>query len=209
LCVIGLLPSYLERSGSSLVMMVDNLIRKSGHSLSGFYLDDFNKLAQTIEILEKEQQKTLLIGVTYALLDFAEQFPFKLKYTSVMETGGMKGRRKEIIRDEVHALLKKPFEVEAIHSEYGMTELLSQAYAKQDGLFTPVPWMKALIRDEEDPLKVTTSGRGGLNIIDLANVHSCSFIATEDAGECFGDGSFTVNGRIDSSDIRGCSLMHT
>jgi hypothetical protein len=208
-CILGLLPSYLERTGSSLVMMVDNLIKKSGHPLSGFYLDDFKKLANTLNILEGEQQKTLLIGVTFALLDFAEQMPTKLMYTSVMETGGMKGRRKEIIRGEVHDLLTTKFDIEAIHSEYGMTELLSQAYAKADGLFSPVPWMKVLIRDEEDPLNVSATGRGGLNIIDLANVHSCSFIATEDAGECFNDGSFIVNGRIDNSDIRGCSLMYS
>jgi hypothetical protein len=145
--------------------------------------------------------------VTFALLDFADQFPIKLKYTSVMETGGMKGRRKEMIRSEVHDVLKRRFAVESIHSEYGMTELLSQAYAEREGLFSSVPWMKALVRDEEDPLHVSATGRGGLNIIDLANVHSCSFIATEDAGACFGDGSFAVNGRIDNSDIRGCSLM--
>jgi hypothetical protein len=126
-----------------------------------------------------------------------------------METGGMKGRRKEMIRDEVHSFLNEKFSTQAIHSEYGMTELLSQAYSKKDGLFSPVPWMKVLIRDEEDPLHLTTTGRGGLNIIDLANVHSCSFIATEDAGECYSNGTFTVNGRIDNSDIRGCSLMYT
>jgi phenylacetate-coenzyme A ligase PaaK-like adenylate-forming protein len=208
-CIIGLLPSYLERTGSSLVMMVDNLIKNSGHRLSGFYLYDFKKLSNTLQILEDKKQKALLIGVTFALLDFAEQFPMKLTYTSVMETGGMKGRRKEMIRCEIHDLLKRQFDVNAIHSEYGMTELLSQAYAKQDGLFSPVPWMKVLIRDEEDPLNVSATGRGGLNFIDLANVYSCSFIATEDAGECFNDGSFIVNGRIDNSDIRGCSLMYT
>jgi phenylacetate-coenzyme A ligase PaaK-like adenylate-forming protein len=208
-CIIGLLPSYLERAGSSLVMMVDSLIKESTHASSGFYLDDFGKLATTLRQLEAQQQKTLLIGVTFALLDFAEQYPMQLQYTSVMETGGMKGRRKEMIRDEVHSFLNEKFSAQAIHSEYGMTELLSQAYSKKDGLFSPVPWMKVLIRDEEDPLHINTTGRGGLNIIDLANVHSCSFIATEDAGECYSNGTFTVNGRIDNSDIRGCSLMYT
>lgn len=207
-CILGLLPSYLERKGSSLVLMVDNLVNRTNHQLSGFYLDDFEKLADTLEKLEAQQQKTLLIGVTFALLDFAESLPMKLKYTTIMETGGMKGRRQEMVREEVHAILKKQFSVEFIHSEYGMTELLSQAYAKQDGVFSTVPWMKVLIRDEEDPFNISATGRGGLNIIDLANVHSCSFIATEDAGECLPDGTFVVNGRIDNSDIRGCSLMY-
>jgi phenylacetate-coenzyme A ligase PaaK-like adenylate-forming protein len=208
-CVLGLLPSYLERSGSSLVMMVDDLIKRSNHPKSGFYLNDFSMLADTINTLELNQQKTLLMGVTFALLDFAEQFSLRLNHTTIMETGGMKGRRQEMIRDEVHEVLKKKFGLSAIHSEYGMTELLSQTYSKQDGLFSPVPWLKILIRDEEDPLKVIRTGRGGLNIIDLPNMHSCSFIATEDAGECFADGSFIVNGRIDNSDMRGCSLMYT
>jgi phenylacetate-coenzyme A ligase PaaK-like adenylate-forming protein len=208
-CIVGLLPSYLERNNSSLVMMVDRLIKQSNHPFSGFYLDNFKKLSQTLLSLEKQGQKTLLIGVTFALLDFAEQFPMKLSHTYIMETGGMKGRRKEMVREEVHSILKKQFEVETIHSEYGMTELLSQAYAQQDGFFTPVPWMKVLIRDDEDPLNISATGRGGLNIIDLANIYSCSFIAAEDIGAVYPDGKFTVSGRIDASDVRGCSLMYT
>lgn len=208
-CIIGLLPSYLERSGSSLVTMVDNLIDLSTNPLSGFYLYDFDKLFDSLLILEQQQQKTLVIGVTFALLDFADKYSSQLHHTQIMETGGMKGRRKEMIRDEVHGILKQRFGLKHVHSEYGMTEMLSQAYAKSDGVFSPSPWMKALVRDEEDPLKLDFVGKGGLNIIDLANIYSCSFLATEDAGECFSNNTFTVNGRIDSSDLRGCSLMYT
>jgi phenylacetate-coenzyme A ligase PaaK-like adenylate-forming protein len=206
-CIIGLLPSYLERNGSSLTYMVQQLITLSGHKESGFYLYDFKSLAATLQSLEERKQKTLLIGVTFALLDFAEEFPIKLKYTTIMETGGMKGRRREMVRDEVHTVLKKSFQVAAIHSEYGMTELLSQGYSSGHGIFNTVPWMKVLVRDEDDPLLVTEKGRGVINVIDLANVHSCSFIATDDAGRIFEDGSFEVLGRRDNSDIRGCSLM--
>lgn len=206
-CIIGLLPAYLERQHSSLVMMVDELIRDSGHSESGFYLYEHEKLAATLQLLESKKQQTLLIGVTFALLDFAEKFPQQLKHTIVMETGGMKGRRREMTRLEVHDQLTKQLGVEKIHSEYGMTELLSQAYSKGDGIFVCPPWMKILVRDEEDPLTVRTRGRGVINIIDLANADSAAFIATDDMGMIYEDGSFEVFGRIDNSDIRGCSLM--
>lgn len=205
--IIGLLPSYLERQGSSLVMMVDELIRLSAHKESGFYLYEFEKLAAALHELETRKQKTLLIGVTYALLDFAERHPMKLQHTTIMETGGMKGRRKEIVREEVQAFLRERFQVEGIHSEYGMTELLSQGYSADNGIFKTVPWMKVLVRDEDDPLLVTEKGRGLINVIDLANIYSCSFIATDDVGRIFDDGSFEVIGRRDNSDIRGCSLM--
>lgn len=206
-CIIGLLPSYLERKGSSLIMMVEELIQLSGNNKSGFYLNEFEKLAQVLKELEAQKQKTLLIGVTFALLDFAEQFPMKLENTIIMETGGMKGRRKEMIREEVHSFLQKQFMVPAIHSEYGMTELLSQAYSFGNGVFNTVPWMRVLVRDEDDPLLVTEKGRGLINVIDLANIYSCSFIATDDVGRIYENGSFEVAGRRDNSDIRGCSLM--
>jgi len=218
-CILGLLPSYLERNNSSLVFMVDELIRKSGHEQSDFYLYEYDKLLETLKTLEEKKQKTLLIGVTFALLDFAGQHSFPLKHTTIMETGGMKGRREELVRDEVHELLKRKFQVDVVHSEYGMTELLSQAYSKGNGVFYCPPWMKVLVRDEEDPLAVLSSEfrvqasdsrlttRGVINIIDLANIYSCAFIATDDAGKLHTDGSFEVIGRIDNSDIRGCSLM--
>jgi hypothetical protein len=157
--------------------------------------------------LEKRKQKNLLIGVTFALLDFAEQFPIPLQYTTIMETGGMKGRRKEMIREELHTVLKNAFAIDSIHSEYGMTELLSQAYSRGDGIFKTPPWMKILARDEEDPLLVKQTGSGIINVIDLANIHSCSFIATDDAGKIYEDVSFEVLGRVDGSDLRGCSLL--
>jgi hypothetical protein len=206
-CIIGLLPSYLERNNSSLVMMVDELIKESDYPDSGFYLYDFDRLKDTLQRLELRGTKTLLIGVTFALLDFAEKYPMKLKHTVVMETGGMKGRRKELTRAEVHQLLQQNLGTNSIHSEYGMTELLSQAYSKGDGRFVCPPWMKVLVRDEEDPLLVKNSGSGVLNVIDLANVYSCSFLATEDVGIVYEDGSFEVWGRLDNSDIRGCSLL--
>ncbi len=206
-CIIGLLPSYLERKGSSLILMVEELIKLSGNSKSGFYLNEFEKLANVLQELEAQKQKTLLIGVTFALLDFAEQFPMQLKNTVVLETGGMKGRRKEMIREEVHSFLQKQFGVPAIHSEYGMTELLSQGYSFGNGLFNTVPWMKVLVRDEDDPLLVSEKGKGLINVIDLANVYSCSFIATDDVGTIYEDKSFEMLGRRDNSDIRGCSLM--
>jgi len=212
-CVIGLLPAYLERANSSLVYMVDKLVRQSGHEKSGFYLNEYEKLYNTLLHLEDKKQKTLLIGVTFALLDFADAYNLPLRYTIMMETGGMKGRRKEMIRDEVHEHLKKSFSLSSIHSEYGMTELLSQAYSKGDGIFNCPPWMKVLAREEDDPLHLQSEPgnnaikRGALNVIDLANVYSCSFIATDDAGKVFPDGSFEVQGRMDNSDIRGCNLL--
>ena len=257
-CIIGLLPSYLERKDSSLVYMVDKLIGLCEHPQSDFYLDEYEKLFAVLNELEKHQQKTLLIGVTFALLDFAEKFSLLHRHTVVMETGGMKGRREEMIREEVHAILKKSFSLEHIHSEYGMTELLSQAYSKGEGIFNCPPWMKVLVRDDEDPLNVQslvdsreslvrssesgvqsresigrhrladgdagiksqvqgnrlttndsrlTTLTGAINIIDLANIYSCSFIATDDVGKIYPDGSFEVLGRMDGSDLRGCSLM--
>jgi hypothetical protein len=211
-CIIALLPSYLERNNSSLVLMADKLIQQSKHPQSGFYLQDTEALHETLVSLENKQQKTLLIGVTFALLDFAEKYSLPLHYTTIMETGGMKGRRKEMTRQEVHSALCKSFQLQNIHSEYGMTELLSQAYSKGDGIFNCPPWMKILIRDEDDPLTVHTSTQnkivsGAINIIDLANIYSCSFIATEDAGKLFADDSFEVLGRLDNSDISGCSLL--
>ncbi len=208
LCILALLPSYLERQGSSLIYMVEDLIAKSNHKQSGFYLDDFITLKDRLEKLDSSGVKTLLIGVSFALLDFVEQYSFNLKNTIIMETGGMKGRRKELVREELHVLLKQGFGVSTIHSEYGMTELLSQAYSKGDGLFNTPPWMQILIRDTEDPLSYQSNGKtGGLNIIDLANINSCSFIATQDLGKRFEDGSFNIIGRFDHSDVRGCNLM--
>ena len=210
-CILGLLPSYLEKGDSSLVYMVNDLIKQSHHLQSGFYLYDLEKLKETLLVLERANQKTLLIGVTYALLDFAEKFPISLMNTFIMETGGMKGRREELTRMEVHDQLKKAFGKTEIHSEYGMTELLSQAYAKKEGRFQCPPWMKVLIRDDEDPLSIQHSGpgvvSGGISIIDLANVYSCSFIATDDVGKLYPDKSFEVLGRMDGSDLRGCSLL--
>jgi hypothetical protein len=243
-CIIALLPSYLERKNSSLVFMVEELVRQSRHLQSGFYRYEHEKLFRMLQQLEAQKQKTLFIGVSFALLDFAEQYSLPLKHTVIMETGGMKGRKEEMVRDELHQILKDRFEIDAIHSEYGMTELLSQAYSKKDGIFQAPPWMKVFIRDEEDPLNVHAAGQsyetlrrsmpdysrpesggdspftpdayrdhhspfttGAINIVDLANVHSCSFIATDDAGKLYEDGSFEVLGRIDNSDVRGCSLM--
>lgn len=207
-CILALLPSYLEREGSSLIYMVDDLIQKSGHQDSGFYLNDLSSLYEKLRQLDTAGQKTLLIGVSFALLDFVEHFPMELTNTVIMETGGMKGRRKELIRAELHQKLSKGFGVPTIHSEYGMTELLSQAYSKGNGIFKTPPWMKIITRDTEDPLSPQKLGKtGGLNVIDLANVYSCSFIATQDLGKTHQDGSFEILGRFDHSDIRGCNLM--
>ncbi|WEK38196.1 MAG: acyl transferase [Candidatus Pseudobacter hemicellulosilyticus] len=208
-CVIGLLPSYLERSHSSLVVMVDELIRLSGHPDSGFYLYEHAKLQEVLQRLEAQGQRVLLIGVTFALLDLAGRYPMPLQHTVIMETGGMKGRREEMTRQEVHALLGDAFGLPAIHSEYGMTELLSQAYSAGQGLFRCPPWMRVLMRQEDDPFDIRSEGTGIVNVIDLANVYSCSFIATDDVGRLYADGSFEVQGRLDNSDIRGCSLMVT
>jgi len=206
--VLALLPNYLERKGSSLIYMVDDLIKKSNHEDSGFYLNQYDELKAKIETLESKGQKTLLIGVTFALLNLIETHQFNLKHTIIMETGGMKGMRKELVREELHHILTKGFGVETIHSEYGMTELLSQAYSNGNGVFTFPNWMKVLTRDPEDALSIHTKSKtGGLNIIDLANVNSCSFIATQDLGKVHPNGTFDVVGRFDSSDIRGCNLM--
>ncbi|TMM59600.1 acyl transferase [Maribacter algarum] len=207
-CILALLPSYLEREGSSLIYMVDDLIKKSGHHDSGFYLDEFDSLKNKLLQLEVSGNKVLLIGVSFALLDFAEKYSLELKNTIVMETGGMKGKRKEMIRSELHQTLKQGFGVDEIHSEYGMTELLSQAYSKGNGIFKTPRWMKVFIRDTEDPLTFQKNGKtGGINIIDLANINSCSFIATQDLGKKYADGSFAILGRFDHSDVRGCNLM--
>lgn len=206
-CIIGLLPSYLERKHSSLVYMVDKLIKASVHAQSGFYLDDFIKLNQVLHDLEKQKQKVWFIGVSFALTDFAIAYPQKLNSTIVLETGGMKGRKEELTRNELHQLLREHLGTISIHSEYGMTELLSQAYAIKEGVFKCPPWMKVMVAEEEDPTAIKEIGRGVLHIIDLANIYSCSFIATEDIGEVFEDGSFTVLGRLDASARRGCSLL--
>ena len=206
--ILGLLPSYLERDGSSLVYMVNTMIEKSNSPKSGFYLKDLEKLRDTIFELESKKEKTILIGVSYALLDLIESYEFKLEHTIIMETGGMKGNRKEMVKSELHSILKKGFGVEHIHGEYGMTEMLSQAYSKRDGFFSTANWMKVLIRDPEDNMTILTNGKcGGINIIDLANIHSCSFIATQDLGKLHSNGLFELLGRFDQSDIRGCNLM--
>jgi hypothetical protein len=206
-CVIGLLPSYLERNHSSLVYMVDDLIKKSNHPDSGFYLDDFASLDKVLKKLALQKQKVWLIGVSFALIDFSAAFPQQLNNTIIIETGGMKGRKQELTKMELHTLLAKQFGVQKIHAEYGMTELLSQAYSHGDGVFTCPPWMKVLVSDEDDPTLLKSIGRGVLHIIDLANIYSCSFIATQDLGEINEDGSFQVLGRLDASDRRGCSLL--
>lgn len=206
--ILGLLPSYLERAGSSLIYMVNDLIRRSNKPKSGFYLNNLSQLKKILTDLDAKGEQVLLIGVSFALLDLLENYSFKLKNTIVMETGGMKGRRKELIRDELHNRLKKGFGVSTIHSEYGMTELLSQAYSAGDGIFRTPPWMKIFIRETEDALQLLPHQKtGGINVIDLANVNSCSFIATQDLGKIYADGTFEVLGRFDHSDIRGCNLL--
>jgi phenylacetate-coenzyme A ligase PaaK-like adenylate-forming protein len=207
--IAALLPSYTEREGSSLVYMADNLIKRSNHKLSGFYRDNIDNLIVSLSHAKDAKRKSFLLGVSFALLDLAENASPDLKDVIVMETGGMKGRRKEITRTELHSILKKKFNVHTIHSEYGMTELMSQAYSKGEGIFYCPPWMKIILREPQDPLTVfTESGRtGGINIIDLANINSCSFISTGDLGKLHKDGGFEVLGRFDSSDIRGCNLL--
>lgn len=208
MAILALLPSYLERQGSSLIYMADRLIQDSCHPKSGFYLDNLEELKTVIEALEAAQQPTLLLGVSFALLDLIEYYRFNLKYTLVMETGGMKGRRKELIREDLHQQLATGFGVEHIHSEYGMTELLSQAYSKGAGLFSCPPWMQVFTRDTTDPFTSLTEGMmGSLNIMDLANRESCSFIATQDLGRLHPKNQFEVLGRVDQSDIRGCNLL--
>ncbi|MFK5857476.1 MAG: acyl transferase [Bacteroidota bacterium] len=206
--ILALLPSYLERSGSSLVYMADKLIGLSKNKQSGFYLNDYQELHSTLLKLKAKNQKVMLLGVTYALLDLAEQYPINFPELIIMETGGMKGKRKELIRDELHGTLKNAFGFANVYSEYGMTELLSQAYSVGEGIFNTPPWMKILIRDVNDPISILPIGKtGGINIIDLANIHSCSFIATQDLGKTNEDHSFEILGRFDSSDVRGCNLM--
>ncbi|WP_276089033.1 acyl transferase [Pedobacter sp. JY14-1] len=207
-CILALLPSYLERDGSSLIYMVDALISKSKHPDSGYFLYNHDELHEVLLRLRHSGQKTLLIGVTYALLDFTENFAIDFPELIVMETGGMKGKRREMVREELHDILKAGFGVPAIHSEYGMTELLSQAYSKGEGLFECPPWMRIVLRDTNDPLTLLPSHQtGGINVIDLANINSCAFIATQDLGRTMPDGSFEVLGRFDNADIRGCNLL--
>ncbi len=207
-CILALLPAYLERTGSSLVYMVNNFIESSGHRLSGFYLNNHAELRKKLVSLKAEKQKTLLIGVSFGLLDFIEIELFLWPELLVMETGGMKGRRKEMIRSELHNILKRGFGVSQIHSEYGMTELLSQAYSAKKGIYAPPPWMKVLTRETADPFAFAPYGStGGINIIDLANLYSCAFIATQDLGKVYANGSFEVLGRFDEAEVRGCNLM--
>jgi phenylacetate-coenzyme A ligase PaaK-like adenylate-forming protein len=207
-CILALLPNYLEREGSSLIYMVNDLLTQTKNPNSGYFLQDFAKLHTTLQTLQKAKQKTILIGVTYALLDFIEKFELNFPELIVMETGGMKGKRKEMVRAELHQNLKAGFGVKNIHSEYGMTELLSQAYSAGNGLFKCPNWMQIDIRDTNDPLTLLPKKQaGGINVIDLANVNSCSFIATQDLGKCYPNGSFEVLGRFDDADIRGCNLL--
>ncbi len=210
-CVLALLPNYMENKHSSLIYMVNELVQRSGRRESGFYLDNLEELANNLNKLKNQQTKVLLLGVSFALLDLAEKFPVDLSHVTIMETGGMKGRREELTREELHDILKKRFQAERIHSEYGMAELLSQAYSKGGGLFETPPWMKVLLREYNDPFCVqkTTNQEhhGGINVIDLANLYSCSFIETKDIGKILPDGRFEVLGRFDYSDVRGCNLM--
>ncbi len=205
--LLALLPSYLERKSASLVYMAEQLMAENTNSTGGFFIREWEALHKQLESAREKQQKTILLGVTFALLDFADAYPGNLQHCIVMETGGMKGRHEEWTRARVHAHLKERWSLDAIHSEYGMTELLSQAYAKSDGLYMPANTMKVMVRDINDPLTVETSGSGCINVIDLANVNSCAFIATEDIGYLHENGSFEIMGRMDHSALRGCSLM--
>ena len=207
-CFLALLPSYQQRSGSSLIYMVNDLISKSKHPKSGYFLYNHDELFQTLTDLQSKNQKTVLIGVTYALLDFIEQYDIVFPELIVMETGGMKGKRKEMVREELHQQLTQGFGVKSIHSEYGMTELLSQAYSLGEGVFNCPNWMRVLVRDTNDPLSLIPDGKtGGVNVIDLANINSCSFIATQDLGRINPNGTFEILGRFDNADIRGCNLL--
>jgi len=206
--VLALLPAYLEREGSSLIYMAEDLIKQSNNPDSGFYLYNHEELYNQLKKQQQADKPTLLLGVTFALLDFVEEHQVDFPELIVMETGGMKGRRKEMIREELHDILTKGFGVDAIHSEYGMTELLSQAYSKGNGIFNTPPWMRIITRDTNDPVTLMQDGKaGGINIIDLANINSCSFLATQDLGRVYADGSFEVLGRFDNADIRGCNLL--
>ncbi len=207
-CILALLPSYLEREGSSLIYMTEKLIEKSNNPNSGFYLTNLDELVEKLTQQEAQQKQSLLIGVSFALLDLVEKYTLNLKHTIVMETGGMKGKRKELTRSELHEILTKGLGVETIHSEYGMTELLSQAYSTGQGIFKTPHWMKILIRDVYDPFTYLESGKtGGINVIDLANINSCSFIETQDLGKQLPNNSFEILGRFDTSSIRGCNLL--
>jgi len=207
-CILALLPSYLEREGSSLIYMMEKLIKDSGHAKSGFYLNNHDELIANLAELKSQNQKVLLLGVSFALLELAENHQLDLGEFIVMETGGMKGRRKEMTREELHAIFTSRLGVKKIHSEYGMTELLSQGYSKGDSLFKTPAWMKILIRDAYDPFSYEKNGRsGGVNVIDLANLYSCAFIETQDLGKVHADGKFEILGRFDNSDIRGCNLL--
>ena len=207
-CILSLLPNYRERGGSSLIYMVDDLIANSLHEKSGFYLNDYKRLAITIEELEKKEQKIILFGVNNALLNLAEKFPQKLKHTTIIETGGSKGMGKEMLKEEIHEKLKKAFNLNEIHSEYGMTELLSQSYSSGEGVFKSPPWKKVIIRDINDPLTIIGNNKpGGINIIDLANIYSCPFIASDDLGKSYDNNTFNVIGRFDNADLRGCNLL--
>jgi len=208
IAVLALLPSYLERSGSSLIYMVDDLMKQSDQPESNYFLYNHQELYETLVRLKNKGTKTILFGVTYALLDFIEHYAFDFPELIIMETGGMKGKRKEMVKQEIHQLLEKAFGVVGIHSEYGMTELLSQGYSSGQGIFQLPKWMKILLRDTNDPLSLIPSNKsGGINVIDLANRYSCSFIATQDLGKVHADGSFEILGRFDQSDIRGCNLL--
>jgi len=207
-CILALLPTYLENESSSLVYMADYMIKKSKNEHSGFYLNNTDDLVKKLHNLNKTNTPIILLGVSYALLNLAENYPMQLKNTIIMETGGMKGQRKELTRQELHNIFCKQFGVQNIHSEYGMTELLSQAYSKGYGKFFTPPWMKIIIRDSYDPFTFMTNNKSGaINIIDLANINSCSFIETKDLGKINSDNSFEVLGRFDNSDIRGCNLL--
>jgi phenylacetate-coenzyme A ligase PaaK-like adenylate-forming protein len=206
--VLALLPSYMEREGSSLIYMAEDLIEISQHKESGFYLNEHKEIIKMLENLKQEHKKVLLLGVSFALLDLAENHKIDFPELVIMETGGMKGRRKEMVREELHAIYRAGFGVKDIHSEYGMTELLSQAYSKGNGVFNTPPWMKVLIRDTNDPLSLIGENRsGGVNIIDFANLNSCAFIATQDVGKIIDNTSFEILGRFDNSDVRGCNLL--
>ena len=205
--VLALLPTYLERSNASLVSMVDHFIRQSGSPISGFYLNDYEALLKAIEEAKQSSRTTLVVGVTFALLQLAERYAPDLRRVLLLETGGMKGMRRELTRPEVYQQLRAQTGVEQISSEYGMTELLSQAYSAASGVFSSPPWMRILIREVNDPFAVGIHGSGGINVIDLANAHSCSFIETMDRGRLYDDSTFEVLGRLDNSDIRGCNTM--
>ena len=208
IAILALLPSYLERSGSSLIYMIDDLMKQSKQAESNYFLYNHQELHDTLIQLKNKGIKTILFGVTYALLDFIEQYAFEFPELIIMETGGMKGKRKEMVKQEIHQLLEDAFKVNGIHSEYGMTELLSQGYSWGQGIFHLPKWMKVLIRDTNDPLSlISSNSTGGINVIDLANRYSCSFIATQDLGKIYQDGSFEILGRFDQSDIRGCNLL--